>query len=112
MASNPILDSSELKAHLNLLRALHDLKSQVEDGSRLELNAHRSSPEERWESFVQASVERCVVYEPASCGALTFHFCRFHGWVSRLKVDGGVERMERPTLDMCLVWHAYMLNPR
>ena len=58
MAANPILDPSELKAHLNLLRAFHDLKSQVEDESQSEFNAHASSPEERWESFVHGSVER------------------------------------------------------
>ena len=58
MATNSLLDTNELKAHLKLLRAFHDLKTQVEDGTKLELNAHASSPEKRWESFVQASVER------------------------------------------------------
>ena len=60
MAANPILDPRELKAHLNLLRAFYDLKSQVEGGSKLELDAHTSSPEERWESFVQVSVGRYI----------------------------------------------------
>ena len=71
MASNPVIDPTKLKAHLNLLRAFYDLKSQVEDGSRLEPNAHTLSPEERWESFVRASVERCAICESSSRGALT-----------------------------------------
>jgi len=58
MASNRILDPNELGAHLNLLRAFHDLKSQVEDGSKLGFSAHKLSPEEAWKSFVQASVDR------------------------------------------------------
>jgi len=95
MASNPILDPGELKAHLNLLRAFHDLKSQVENGSKLEFDARTLSAEERWKSFVQASVER------------------FYGWISGLRVGGDdmIERMKFPSLDICLVWHAYMLNP-
>ena len=58
MAANSLLDPSELKAHLNLLRAFHDLKSRVEDGAKLEFAAHALSPKERWESFVQDSIER------------------------------------------------------
>jgi hypothetical protein len=113
MTSNPVIDPTELKAHLNLLRAFYDLKSQVEDGSRLEPNTHMLSPEERWESFVRASVERCTICESLSRGALTFSLRRFHRWVSGLKVDNDiVERMKCPSLDVCLVWHAYMLNPR
>jgi hypothetical protein len=110
MASDSILDPSELSAHLDLLRAFHDLKSRVEAGKELEFNAN---PEERWESFVQTSVEKCIVTKPASCGVLKFHFCRFHRWVSGLRVhDNDVfEGTEHPSLDICLVWHAYMLNP-
>jgi len=66
MAVNPILNPSELEAHLSLLRAFHDLKSQVEDGSRSEFNVN-ASPEERWESFVEVSVER-YVHESLSRG--------------------------------------------
>ena len=60
MAANPILNPSELRAHLNLLRAFHDLKSQVEDGSESELDANL---EKRWESFVRVSVDRYVGHE-------------------------------------------------
>ena len=60
MAANPILNLSELRVHLNLLRAFHDLKSQVEDGSESELDVN---PEERWESFVRVSVDRYVGHE-------------------------------------------------
>ena len=66
MAATPILDSSELKAHLSLLRAFYDLKSQVENGNKSDFDAHALSPEEKWKSFVQASVEKCVVFESTS----------------------------------------------
>lgn len=115
MAANPILDPSELKAHLNLLRAFRDLKSQVEDENELEFDARTLNPEERWESFVRASVERYVAYgSTLRVGMLTLHCCRFYRWVSSLKVGGedAAERMECPSLDVCLVWHAFMLNPR
>ena len=114
MAANPILNPSEPKAHLNLLRAFHDMKSKVEDGSKLGLNGHTLSPEAEWRSFVQASVERYVVCECALRGMMITCCVRFQGWVSSLKVDGNdvAEKIECPPLDVCLVWHAYMLNPR
>jgi len=67
MVAIPILDTSELKAHLSLLRAFYDLKSQVENGNEPGC-AHTLSPEKRWKSFVQASVEKCVVSESTSRG--------------------------------------------
>ena len=114
MAANSVLDPSELEAHLSLLRAFHNMKSKVEDGSKLEFNALTLSPEERWKSFVQVSVERCVICECTSRGMIMFCCFRFYEWVSGLKVDGNdiVERMECPPLDVCLVWHTYLLNPR
>lgn len=112
MTANPILDPSELKAHLNLLQAFHALKSQVEDASKLEFAVRILSPEERWKSFVEASVERCVVCECTSCGTVTPCCFRFYGWASSLKVGGNRVVEECPPLDVCLVWHAYMLNPR
>ena len=111
MTANPILDPSELKVHLSLLRAFHALKSQVEDASKLESAVHMLSPEERWRSFVQASVERCVVREYVSCGAVTPCSFRFYGWVSSLELGDNDVVEECPPLDVCLVWHAYMLNP-
>ena len=64
MAANSILDPSELKAHLSLLRAFYDLKSRVEGGTELEFSVHTLGPKERWESFVRVSVERWVTREP------------------------------------------------
>jgi len=61
MTENPVLNPSELKAHLNLLRAFHDMRSKVKDGSKLGLDVHTLSPEVEWKSFVQASVERYIV---------------------------------------------------
>ena len=114
MSANSVLNPNELKAHLNLLRAFHEMKSKVEDGTKLEPDGHSLSPEIEWRSFVQASVERYVVCECALRGVVIFHCFRFQGWVSSLKVDGNDvdEKIECPPLDVCLVWHAYMLNPR
>ena len=112
MTANPILNPSELKAHLDLLRAFHALKSQVEDGSKLGFVAHMLSPEERWKSFVQASVGRCVVCECAPCGTVTLCCLRFYGWAASLEAGGNDVAEKCPPLDVCLVWHAYMLNPR
>ena len=68
MAASSILDPSELKAHLSLLRAFYDLKSRVEGGTELEFSVHTSSPKERWELFVRASVGRQVTHETVSRG--------------------------------------------
>ena len=44
----------------------------------------------------------------------TSHCCRFRRWVSSLKVNDNdiVGNMECPSLDVCLVWHAFMLSPK
>jgi len=114
MKENPVLNPSELKAHLNLLRAFHDMKSKVKDGSKLGLDVHTTGPEAEWKSFVQASVERYIVCECALRGMMTICCFRFQGWVSSLKINDNdvAEKIECPPLDVCLVWHAYMLNPR
>jgi len=114
MAANPTLNPSELKAHLNLLRAFHDMKSKVEDGTKLGPDGHSLSPEIEWKSFVQASVERYIVCECALRGMMIICCVRFQGWVSSLKINDNdvAEKIECPPLDACLVWHAYMLNPR
>ena len=43
-------------------------------------------------------------------------YFRFQGWVSSLEINDNdndvAEKIECPPLDVCLVWHAYMLNPR
>ena len=112
--ASPLLDPNELKSHLNLLRAFRDLKGRVEGEGKLEFNAHTLSPPEIWEFFVQAAVERCVTCETTAPGSLTSYYGRFYGWASRLKVDGNgiIDKTEFPSLDVYLVWHAYMLNPR
>ena len=68
MSTSPTLNPSELKAHLGLLRAFYDLKSQVEGGTELEFGVHTLSPKERWESFVRVSVERYAARGSASWG--------------------------------------------
>ena len=67
MAASPILNPSELEAHLKLLRAFYDLKSQIEGGSEPDFNVD-ANPKKRWESFVRVSVERYVVHESSPHG--------------------------------------------
>ena len=47
-------------------------------------------------------------------GTPTSRRCRFYRWVAGLKVDDNdiVVDVKCPSLDVCLVWHAFMLNPR
>ena len=113
-SASQTLDPSELKAHLGLLRVFHDFKRQAEGGTESELNAQTSNPEERWKSFVKTSVWKCVGSQPTPPGVLTFRCGRFHEWVSNLGTNNNstIEEVKRPSLDACLVWHAYMLNPR
>jgi hypothetical protein len=61
MSSNNILKSCELRAHLDLLRAFHDLKRQVVDDGGSEADISTLGGVGRWESFVRGSVERCVL---------------------------------------------------
>lgn len=102
----PQLMPSDLEAHLVLLGAFHRLKEEV-----LSLKGVKADipmePEERWAVFLQRAVYR------------------FEQWAIRMIGGEGEDDEESkeskprvlkpnevPPLDVMMVWHTYMLNPR
>lgn len=57
--TNPLVDVYQLKAHLGLLKALHDLRQAVEAGDdRFPELVHAMGHMQRWGWFVSLAVER------------------------------------------------------
>ncbi|KAA1466623.1 hypothetical protein DENSPDRAFT_46315 [Dentipellis sp. KUC8613] len=95
----PLVQMDHLKCHLNLLRAFHLLREQVEAGTdeRLPASARAMEKDQRWAWFVGLAVER------------------FDRWAKKTRaVQDIVEWLttEVPPIDVWMVWHAYLLNPR
>ncbi|KAG8913387.1 hypothetical protein FRC01_004573 [Tulasnella sp. 417] len=94
---------SELQAHLVLLGAFHRLREEVRTfKGKADIPME---PDERWAVFLQRAVYR------------------FEQWVVRMIGGEGQEEVlgegpkvlspnEVPPLDVLMVWHTYMLNPR
>ncbi|KAG8971609.1 hypothetical protein FRC05_010955 [Tulasnella sp. 425] len=97
----PQLKPSDLEAHLVLLGAFHRLKEEVLTFKRVKADVPLE-PEERYAVFLQRAVYR------------------FEQWAVRMIGEGqededGSRRLkanEVPPLDVMMVWHTYMLNPR
>ncbi|KAF9463653.1 hypothetical protein BDZ94DRAFT_1258236 [Collybia nuda] len=98
--SAPLVDSAQLKGHLALLHAFVGLRQRVDDFDGYVKQAIPLMPddlERRWAWFVGLAVER------------------FSSWCFNLEFyDIYEEPIEDilPPLDVLMVWHAYMLNPR
>ncbi|KDQ63947.1 hypothetical protein JAAARDRAFT_187342 [Jaapia argillacea MUCL 33604] len=96
---HPVVNPEQLKLHLRLLRAFHDLRQTVEGIEHeqfLEL-VLKMERVERWAWFVHLAVER------------------FQRWVESLPekvapLDVWIEDW-MPPLDVLMVWHSYLLNP-
>ncbi|KAF9235563.1 hypothetical protein BU15DRAFT_51289 [Melanogaster broomeanus] len=93
----PLVSPEQVKGHLRLLRAFHNLRIIVEDckdrripGYAMQMDRHR-----RWEWFIHLAIDR------------------FERWVQSLQfvplAKFVTEHM--PPLDVWLVWHAYILSP-
>ncbi|KZV87062.1 DUF1399-domain-containing protein [Exidia glandulosa HHB12029] len=80
----PVVTVNELQAHLRLLGAFHELKT------RTMADLSPSAATEAWTVFLQAAVRR------------------FEMWL-RAGATGRGGRV--PSLDVLMVWHAYLLNP-
>lgn len=100
----PQLMPSDLEAHLVLLGAFHRLKEEVLSLKGIKADIPME-PEERWAVFLQRAVYR------------------FEQWAIRMIGGEGQEEEESskprtlepnevPPLDVLMVWHTYMLNPR
>jgi len=118
---NSFVTPPQLKAHLGLLRAFRELKDRVTDleanqdvRDKLPSLAQELGPQDRWTWFLELALERCVLCNPRACiGFAELQLCRFHRWASKLAVflqPNGA--LHSPPLDVWLIWHAYMLNPR
>ncbi|KAJ2912588.1 hypothetical protein MD484_g7833, partial [Candolleomyces efflorescens] len=90
-----LVNIEQIKGHLALLDAFSNLKTQVE-GLELESSYMSKDPERRWAWFVGLAVER------------------FDVWARSLKHKDALQPLEDiiPPLDVLMVWHSYMLNPR
>ncbi|KAG2141382.1 uncharacterized protein EDB93DRAFT_1089431 [Suillus bovinus] len=83
----------QLKAHLQLLAAFSHLKQRVVASESLTAGLELDS-EKRWVWFVNLAVER-----------------RFEKWCLIIKQTDIMEQ-RLPPIDVIMVWHTYLLNPR
>lgn len=94
---SPLVSTSQLQTHLNLLRAFRDLKDRVEQHPHgLHQLAVSLDTEKRWVWFLQLAVER---------------FRRWAQNSTRFLTKESFFKREIPPLDVWMVWHSYMLNP-
>ncbi|KAG9043028.1 hypothetical protein FS837_010120 [Tulasnella sp. UAMH 9824] len=99
----PQVTPSELQAHLALLGAFHRLREEFRTfkGS----SDVPMTPDERWGVFLQRAVYRSEQWA-----------VRMIGGEGQEEVLGDAPRVlapnEVPPLDVTMVWHTYMLNPR
>ncbi|KAH0835046.1 hypothetical protein J3R83DRAFT_10783 [Lanmaoa asiatica] len=91
-----LVQPQQLKGHLSMLRAFHNLRVIVESDNvpRFPTDVRAMEPERRWGWFVNIAVERFQRW----CSSLG-------GWSS-----ANVE-LALPPIDVLMVWHAYLLNP-
>ncbi|KAJ8579442.1 hypothetical protein M405DRAFT_704972, partial [Rhizopogon salebrosus TDB-379] len=82
----------QLSVHLQLLAAFNQLKQRVIASESLIAGLEADS-EKRWVWFVNLAVER------------------FERWCLSLKPTDTIEQ-HLPPIDVTMVWHAYLLNPR
>ena len=119
-----LVQIKDLKLHLALLRAFSELRKQVEEqtGSaytHFPPEVKQLSPERRWTWFVHLAVERSVCRVALTCTLFEYHHLRFQRWAQhfpRATLMKGAQSPwdveNTPPLDVWLVWHAYLLNPR
>ncbi|KAF6750970.1 hypothetical protein DFP72DRAFT_1172599 [Ephemerocybe angulata] len=98
--SKVLVDVPEMKGHLALLRAFEALKTEVcawEPESQGGLQDMPFNDDKRWAWFVGLAAER------------------FDAWCRSLPLDSsslGPLQNALPPIDVVMVWHSYMLNPR
>ncbi|KAG8821508.1 hypothetical protein FRC17_009795 [Serendipita sp. 399] len=93
--STPLVDTTELKAHLILLGAIHKLK---EDVQRQESGVAATNKDLSWVVFVNRAVYRFFAWTSAT-------------WDKTPSPSAFTEEFV-PPLDVMVVWHTYLLNPR
>ncbi|KAG8905515.1 hypothetical protein FRB99_008774 [Tulasnella sp. 403] len=96
----PLVEPSELQAHLVLLGAFHRLRSEV--GEQRSANGFPLTSVEMWAIFLQRAVHRFQLW------------AQWMNW-NEESTERGLGYLafdECPPLDVMMVWHTYMLNPR
>ncbi|KAJ7683221.1 hypothetical protein B0H17DRAFT_1074432 [Mycena rosella] len=94
--TKPLVSIPQIKNHLALLHAFAELKLKVEDMAELGISHLPSDQEPRWAWFIGLSVER------------------FEKWCKALQPSHSDKALATllPPVDVLMVWHAYLLNPR
>ncbi|PPR01105.1 hypothetical protein CVT24_000401 [Panaeolus cyanescens] len=94
----PLVSIPHIKGHLALLEAFHKLKSDVESQSFASLEEKVPQEKDRkWGWFVALAVERFDMW----CRKLVHDVDHLKPWTDVM-----------PPIDVLMVWHSYMLNPR
>ncbi|TEB32128.1 hypothetical protein FA13DRAFT_285160 [Coprinellus micaceus] len=95
LTDGPLVDIRSIKGHLALLSAFAELKEQVE-GKAFDIPYVPEDKEAKWAWFVGMAAER------------------FDRWCLSLSPSASLQPAENifPPLDVMMVWHSYMLNPR
>ena len=113
--NTPLVSSQDLKGHLRLLAAFHDLRETIEKGEdgRLPKAARDLQTAQRWTWFLHLAVERCdwfLYIQPDHFD----HLARFHRWMSTLKPVSDERFIPKflPPVDVWMVLHTYLLNPQ
>ncbi|KAK0499370.1 hypothetical protein EDD18DRAFT_1460304 [Armillaria luteobubalina] len=91
----PLVNISQLKGHLCLLKHFASLKKRVEGIDRSKFRDAPKDRERTWSWFVELAVER------------------FERWCKELTSADEADFVDKclPPVDVIMVWHAYLLNP-
>lgn len=116
----PLVTPEEIKGHLHLLELFQDLQETVENAHdrRLPEWSKQLSAEVRWAWFMNLAVERYVILLPYCLKRSDWVInIRFERWVvaQRRTRDDRLQYWfeERlPPLDVLMILHAFLLNPR
>ncbi|EIW76458.1 hypothetical protein CONPUDRAFT_64644 [Coniophora puteana RWD-64-598 SS2] len=92
---SPLVRQEHLKGHLSLLRAFNALRASIEEGSVVNIPGLvlEMRPDAWWGWFVNLAVER------------------FERWCLSLEDNDDVLD-NLPPIDVVMVWHTYLLNPK
>lgn len=93
----PLVSIAQVKGHLRLLRAFHNLRVTVEEckDRRIPAFAAQMDRDSRWTWFITLAIDR------------------FERWVKSLQFVPLEKFISKqfPPIDVWMVWHAYLLNP-
>lgn len=98
---------SDLQAHLTLLGAFHRLREEVRTINHVKADIPME-PDERYAVFLQRAVYRFEQWAVRMMGVVD----EGEDGTPTSDQPGRLAENEVPPLDVIMVWHTYMLNPR